>query len=213
MEFLSKVRYEEVLGRWLIREYRNEVRNGTVPPGYESLVFDEDYSDPLKNQQRRNLMQYRYPLICPIPTDTEWYEVGVVKEDLTSFRVIKEMSWNVLSNETGKIADAVSNFHKWSQNPQHIPAIQHPDVKEWFIRLMKAIPKYRNCAGDANLNLMLILVGASKENHFTIIEGNKTTMGLYLHYFIDHPELPYPNHRAYVGISTAMTHYRWHHSI
>jgi hypothetical protein len=211
LNYINEVCYEEVFGRFLQREYNNAVESGHCPPHQEALVFDNDYSNSVKNQQRFLLLRYRWNLLCPIPRDTKWYNARIERKDLRELKMINEITWNVLSGGRGTINETVNKFRHWSENPHEIPAIQDPQVRQWLADLLVAIKGFRGQADKANQDLSLILVGTTKADHFTIIEGNKTSMGLYLHYVVDYPELDYPNQTAYVGISPAMNYYQWHH--
>jgi len=215
VNFLSEVSYEEVVGQWLQREYSIAVKKGRCLPNQEALVLDTDYRNPIKNQQRFLLLKYRWNLLCPIPRDTKWYKAKIAKGDLTSLRVINdeanEKAWSILSDRTGMIKRASDNFIDWPQNPQNIPTISHPQTKQLLTKLLADIAGFRSRAGNANQDLTLILVGNSKEEHFTVLEGNKTSIGLYLHHFVDQPDSDYPEHHAYVGTSPAMNYYPWHH--
>lgn len=211
LKYVYEVKYAEVLGQWLRREYDNAKRGGQVPQGFEALIADSDYDDPIKNQQRLNLLYYRCPLLCALPIDTRWFKIEVAKEDLELLQVIKEVSWNVLSGGTGEIVIAARNFIRFSENPTEIPEIANPTVQKWFKDLVKALQTFRSQVDSSGLNLTLILIGTSKGGPFTILEGNKTAIGLYLKYFVDHPQLSYLVHSSYVGLSPAMSYCKWHH--
>jgi hypothetical protein len=211
VNFLSEVSYEEVVGQWLQREYLNAVRERRCPTGYDAIVFNPDYENHHENQERLILMEYRCRLLLLLPRDTKWFKAEIAREDLCSLRLINEETWNILSNRTGAIDQASENYLDWSQNPGSIPMIPNPQVRQWLTDLLAAIGRFRSQAGKTNQDLTLILVGTSKEGHFTVLEGNRTSMGLYLHHIVDNPESVYPEHHAYLGISPAMSHYLWHH--
>ena len=76
----------------------------------EARVFDEDYTDPVKNQKRFVLLKHQWGLLCPMPKGTKWYKAKTERNDLTKLRVINEATWNVLSDGEGTIIKAIDNF-------------------------------------------------------------------------------------------------------
>lgn len=214
MIYGKKVEFSEVLAEWVRREYDKRKRNGKVPHWFEeSLLDDNDYSDPIKNGKRLGFLGYRSVLIGTIPLDTEWFKVDVEKEDLKSVYIIKEMYWGFLTKNTGKISDAVKYFRKYYDDPSSIPKITDPKQEKFFKELIGRIGEFRKRTINSlsQLNLNLILIASSKEGPFTLLEGNKTALGLYLRYFIDEPNVDFQPFSSYVGISPAMNYCYWHY--
>lgn len=187
MEYICEVKYAEILNEWAKREY------GTV----DKLRF------------------HRSPILDRLPPDTKWFRVKILREDLPSLKLINDLSWNDLSNSTGNIKTAADNFDRFSKSPLKLPHQVLPSGitrQQYFDRLMKKLGKFRAGAGNLKHNLTLTLISSTKTGPFTILEGNNTAMALHFRYFVDHSNLPYPDHCAYVGISPKMIYYLFYHT-
>lgn len=216
MRFLPQVKYAEVLAQWIRREYNPDkhiIGNYVLERNSRFIITDEDYDNPSKNQMRLRFMDYRSNLLYNIPIDTKWFKAGVAREDLGAFRVIKDTSWNILSNNTGNIDVTVKRWLDFVEDPVQIAGMDIKREERWWLYdVVFGTQRLRNMLDDSGLNLTLILVGASEGGPFTIIEGSKTAMALYSKHFVDDPDSSYPAHFAYVGISAAMNDYPWHYS-
>lgn len=210
MEILGKVRPEEVIAQWVVREYDKIKVRPDAPPLDPALLTDIDYSDREKHKQRLAfLLCCREPVLNVFLEDLEWYKVQVELEDLKSLRVIRESGWIPLSGKGGKIASAVDNYIKFDNDPSTAPAVADTETKKEFEGLLTSIRDFREQAGNAGHNLTLILIGPSTKGPFTLLEGNHTAMALFLRHFIDHPEAPYPSRISYAGISPLIQRCGW----
>jgi hypothetical protein len=213
MEYLTESSYEEMVGKWVQREYHNAVKQGYLKPNQEALVFDEDYTNLAKNTRREILlMSFRHPLLRAIPRDTKWFKVKVSKDELPLHRLIRYRSWHHLTNGSGRMDIAARNFIDWSERPQNIPTALDPETRTELIKLIEELKGFRR-QGLSHKNLTTILVGTAKDDTFTILEGNKTSLTLYIHYFLDYPNSPYPNQLSYVGISPSTKYMGWYYQV
>lgn len=187
MEYLHEVKFAEVIDQWAKREH----------------------------VQRQLLLHNRRPLLRELPKDTKWFKIRIQEDAVESLRVINEpASWNILSDSTGKLDCVAVNFLRFLEKPpelQHVLLADKLTLQQYFNNRMKSLQKFRDSAGDAGHNLVLVLITASKEGPFTVLEGSHTVMGLYFRYFVDHPELQYPTHDSYLGISALMYECPWYH--
>ena len=208
MECFGIVGFAEVVQQWARREYIRPDGTVLLPPGIDvSLLLEDDYSDQTRNRLRRSLLANRNPLLDPIPQDTIWFKTKITRNDLSSFRVVRDTGWKILSGASGSVGDAPRNFLHYSQNPLKLPHIQIAkdlSLQQYFDNLVKSLEEFRQSAGNPNNNLTLVLVGLSKDEPFTILEGNHTAVGMYLRHFLDEPHLPYPSHYGYLGLSSSM---------
>jgi hypothetical protein len=152
-----------MVGKWLQREYYNAVRQGYCPPDQESVVFDEDYADPVKNKHRNLLLRYRSPLLDTIPRDTKWFKVRMAKDDLPSLRLIRYLTWNHLTNGSGRMDIAAKRFINWSERPQNIPSFLDLRTKTELADLIEALKRFRRQADPSTENVTTILVGTLKK--------------------------------------------------
>ena len=186
MKYYCTVDFKEVSSEWAIRE--------KVP--------------------LQQLLHNRDPLIKRLPKDTVWFKVNVDKNDFASFRVIgSDIGWQIVSDFNCEIPSVARN----TETPPKInSSLAHqllPDgrtIQKYVSDLVEGLRKFRESAGDKNHNLTLILIAPIKEGPFTILEGNHAAVGLYFRHFVDHPELPYPPHTSYVGISPSMEQCLWY---
>lgn len=186
MEYKSKVDYKEVISEWAKRE----------------------------KKCTSQLLQSRSPLLGALPESTIWFKVSIDKVDLDSLRVINsDISWQIVSDFTGEIKRIAQNLPMLYKYPPRLPHKTFPDgrtLQQYVSDRIRSLQEFRVGAGDEGHNLTLILISSSKEGPFTILEGNHTAVGLYFRYFIDNPELPYPIHDSYVGISASMDRCPWY---
>lgn len=156
----------------------------------------------------------RMPLINALPLDTTWIKTEVEKDDLPSLKLIKEVKWNDLSFFTGDIQIAACNLEIFTKVRLVLPDQMISaglTRQQYFDRLLQNLSKFRSQAAATGHNLTLILIASCQNGPYTILEGNHTAMGLYFRYFIDAPQLQYPSHCAYMGISSEMIHYPFVH--
>ena len=202
MKFLEKVTYNEVILHWIRREYlqSQDFLRSDVPNINPSLISNPNLNDPIENKLRRKfLYSYRGVILHTIPANTQWFKIEInQKEDLNSFRLINEVSWNYLSNNTGKLDIAANNFITFIRNE---PQIQNLTLQQWVNENIDSLKEFREKANDSDLNLTLILIALSQNGPFTVIEGNHTVMSLFLKHFIDNLKFPYKIHNSYVGLS------------
>ncbi|MBN2261072.1 MAG: hypothetical protein JW702_11025 [Clostridiales bacterium] len=212
LEFNNQVTYPKVLAEFIKREYEKRRREGKIPVFFDqTLLCDTDFEDPIKNQKRLLFLEYRQPILWCVPLDTIWYKVTLNRVEFQSLHLIKEKYWHIMSNQTGRIADAVRNYLLWVQNLERIPEMNQQERIE-MVKLITAIKYKQENTLNENLNHTLIFVGSTTDGPFTVIEGNKTTMDLYLKHFVENPTQQFPVIEAYVGISTAMDYYVWHYT-
>ncbi len=189
MKYIGNVAFKEVASEWAKREKK------TV----EQLLHDRD------------------PLIKKLPKDTSWFKVSISKDDLDSFRVLNyDIGWEIVSDYSGEFSSIARNVKTPTKINPKIAYKLLPDgrtVEKYVSDLIENIRKFRTSAGDKDHNLTLILIATNKGGPFTILEGNHTALGLYFQHFIDHPELPYPPHVSYVGISPSMKQCEWYRNI
>jgi hypothetical protein len=159
--------------------------------------------------------QTRRPLLKALPKDTAWKKVLFEKDDFESLRLINnDVSWVILSSQTGRLDVSAKNFEEFLNKPLQLPAHRLSDgrtLQEYFDGLVKSLSTFRLNAGNPNHNLNLILISSNVSGPFTVLEGNHTALGLYMHYFIDNPTLNYPTHESYLGTSNTMTNCKWHY--
>jgi len=169
-----------------------------------------------ENVSPSQLLYTRSPLLNALPNDTIWYKVSINKNDLDSLKVINgDFNWQIVSDNSWEIKRITSNLDKLSKCPPKLRYSVMPNGRtsqQYVSDLIKKLQTFRNKAGAKDHNLALILISSTKNGPFTILEGNHTAVGLYFRYFIDHPELPYPTHDSYVGVSPSMKNCRWYHS-
>jgi len=167
-----------------------------------------------EGQSISQILHERDPLLRELPSDTVWFKVSINKDDLSSLKVINtDYSWQYVSDCTGEIKRIVQNLPILLKNPPRFNGLmddRRTPVQQYVHDLIRKLQKFRDSAWDAGHNLTLILISSTKAGPFTILEGNHTAVGLYFKYFIDDPELPYPTHNSYVGISTSMDKCRWY---
>lgn len=134
---------------------------------------------------------------------------------MPSLRLINEISWNDLSFSTGDIPIAARNVEIHGRVKLPLPREVITDGltrQQYFDRLVQNLSEFRSQAAAAGHNLTLILMSCRQGGPFTILEGNHTAMALYFRHFIDEPQIQYPAHYAYLGVSFDMVNYQFFHS-
>ena len=136
MNYISRTCLNAVLAEWAYRE------NTVVPL----------------------LLQSRAPVINPLPKDTQWYRAQIGGQDLASFRVIGEMSWNDLSFGCGELPVACENFAYFSKCPIKLPHQVLPNGEtrqQYFDRLISGLRSFIQ-NNSSNYNLSLVLISTKK---------------------------------------------------
>lgn len=181
----------------------------------QNVSFTDVISEWAKRERKsvNQLVQDRNPLLEALPTDTSWFNVTINKNDLVSFKVINnDIGWQLISDYSMEIPNIPRNVENPLKIAPSIGTRKLPNgrtVQKYVYDLITSLRAFRNNAGGPNNNLTMILIAPHKDGPFTILEGNHTAVALYFRHFIDHPEIEYPVHKSYVGISSSIENCNW----
>lgn len=182
--------FDEIVHSWLKDEWYLSRYDGIRQQISPSVIDNPNFFDPNENKIRLELLRYvRYPMVDPIPNNTQWYVIDFNKEDLERTFIVPSDDWLSITNNIFRFLEALKNIES---------NFLHADR----IREIKA------AVNDGNVSKNLILVASSPESFFTIIEGNHRAVAL-ASKALDHNEKSIVN-EMFLGISPQMRNYVWH---
>ena len=133
------------------------------------IVTNPNFGDPEENAKRRALFYIRHSYLWrEIPPDTEWYEVEIGPEDLSSVRMFPRAQWRKIASGRFSCVQIAEGMRKGEDQ-----------LDGAFVKKIHAISR-RFDAEDHGLNAV-ILIGTSEAEPFTVIDGNHRLMGALMH--------------------------------
>jgi hypothetical protein len=129
---------------------------------------------------------WRERIWAPLPTNMEWYKAEVEEKDLERIFVISSNEWSDLSRSF-RVVDISEKVAENTDN-------------EIACEILGLTGKLRE--NPESFDRKIIMVGASFEGNFTLIDGNKRAIAL-------NKVGKLIGNNIYLGISPKITSYRW----
>lgn len=166
MRVIKQLPNEAFESEFLKTEWYKEVYN-PVRSKFTDIVTNPDLNDFEQNLIRKGLLwAWRYPLLCGIPNDTQWYLIEIDNLQYGDLFVIRETGWE-------KTFGANKTLHEVAQ------AIRSgvPD-QGVGINIVHDIKK---AVRNFDFSAKLILIATTPETSHTIVEGNHRAVAFKLH--------------------------------
>jgi O-antigen/teichoic acid export membrane protein len=159
LRLIRQVSEDEVIAEFLrsdfdkpvFRQYQENLRD---------IVAKPNLDDSAENEKRRALFFLRHlALWNELPPETEWYEIQVKDEDLDRIRVFPRAQWRKIARgnfSITKVAECLRGRRNMLDEP-----------------LLMKIDAIRNrLLLDGPVFGPVLLIGTSKDEHLTILDGN-----------------------------------------
>ncbi len=196
MREIESVTYHQMIHAWLNSENFRLSQQGICFD--KKLVARPDFNSNKENEERRQLMSGRNPILNKIPTDTEWTMVEVGKEDTKSIYIIPIFNWFLDSGKTFELQKA---FQEISPNRGYRDNVGNQKITHY--EEVKSKLQYWKGHSNVSKDEKIILVGITSEGPFTIIDGTHRAIAF------ERINNGYPWY-AFLGISKGMINYQWH---
>jgi hypothetical protein len=194
MKKMRQVSEAEAIGEFLRNEFYEPDYNHDRDH-FESIVLNQDYSNPHENAIRRALLyRRRGHMMRELPSDTQWWQVELDAHDLAQVHVFPRAQWRKISNGSFRIGDVV----------ERIRARNYRDGGDRVITKIQQI-RYR-LQSDMFTPSTVLLIGTDEHQPLTIFEGNHRLAAAML----VSPEILRTRFRILCGFSPRMTESCWY---
>jgi len=187
---------EEMIHSWLKSESFRLKDQGI---NFNQKIIDTpDFSSDTENQERRQLMSHRNPILDEIPHDTIWKIVEVNKKDTNNIFIIPAFDWFLDTGKNFKLQSAFKNISPdrgYRDSEQNNHEIDHYNEVNRKLQFWKS-------HSDAERDEKIIMIGITKDDSLTIIDGTHRAIA-----FNRNNSYPW---QAFIGFSKSMINCKWH---
>jgi len=190
---LHRVNEDEVISEFLKNEFYEREYDG-IRGRLLQLVYSPDLDNDRENTLRRALLfRRRGRMWRELPSDTEWWEIELTREDLDRLRAFPRSHWLRLSKGTFYMTDVVEKLKKLSEDNDGRPFVQK--IRILNEKLQRPVPE-----------TAVVLIAQNEKGPLTIIEGNHRMAAA----LMVSPELMASRFRFLCGFSPRMSECCWY---
>jgi O-antigen/teichoic acid export membrane protein len=190
---LRRVREEEVMAEFVKAEFY-QPEFDPYREKYASIIYHPDLNSDRENAARRALLfRRRGRMWREIPSDTEWWEVELRRDDLERIRAFPRKQWRRFAESSFYLIDMIERIRARTLSSE----------------LSQFTLKMRAVLQDLEVNAVpdsVLLIGVDEESPLTIIEGNHRMAAA----MMLSPSTVHRRFRFYCGLSPNMTRCCWY---
>jgi hypothetical protein len=193
VRLLRRLSEEEVIAEFLRSEFHypefDEYRTA-----FDGIVARPDLSNARENELRRALLFLRRGAMWrELPSDTQWYVIGLAAKDLSRMRFFPRAQWRRV---------AKGSFYL----PQVMERIREELPTATRNRFFSKLRRLSTSMNDGTVNPTVLLIGVNATSPLTILDGNHRVAAAML----AHPPALLARFRFICGFSPKMTRCCWY---
>jgi len=193
VRLLQQLSEEEVIAEFLRSEFHypdfDEYREV-----FEDIVAKPDLSNQRENELRRALLFLRRGAMWrELPSDTQWFVIGLALKDASRVRFFPRAQWRRIAKGSFYLPQAVEKIRA---------ALQIQTDDSFFNKLRRLSVSVR----EGDVNPTVLLIGVNTTGPLTILDGNHRMAAAML----NQSPAPFSRFRFICGFSSKMTRCCWY---